>query len=246
MGMDTARAIPLIDLHTHILPDIDDGARDEDEAIGMLASLKRQKVDTVVLTPHYPSDEMPLEEFLERRQQAFDRLRFRKEAEAMNLVLASETFLSKTLFQHADISPLCMGGRYLLVELPYDTRFTPYVCKSLLQISYCYGVYPILAHIERYHDLMQHPRVLEKLIDEGVLTQVNVSSLQYFWTRRRLFSMIKKGYIHFLGTDCHHLRERSPKYRMWTDQLQKALGEQTLAQLMQNARDIVQDSKKPL
>ena len=63
--MDTAMAsmTPLVDLHTHILPGIDDGARDVDEAADMLAALSRQQVDTVVLTPHYLSDEMPMEEF---------------------------------------------------------------------------------------------------------------------------------------------------------------------------------------
>lgn len=239
MDMGTARMMPLIDLHTHILPGIDDGARDVEEAADMLGSLRRQQVDTVVLTPHYPSDEIPLGEFLTRRQQAFERLRFREEAKAVKLVLASETFLSKTLFQHTDISPLCIGDRYLLVELPYATRFTPYVCEKLLKVTYCYGVYPILAHIERYPDLMGHPKVLEKLIDEGALMQINVSSLQSFRMRRRLFSLIKKGYVQLLGTDCHHLRERSPQYRVWTDKLQEELGKHTLAQLMQNARDVV-------
>ncbi len=239
--MDTAMAnmTPLVDLHTHILPGIDDGARDVDEAADMLAALSRQQVDTVVLTPHYLSDEMPMEEFLSRRQQAFKALCRRTGEESPRLILASETFLSKTIFQHEDITPLCIGSRYLLVELPYETRFTPYVCENLMQVTYHYGVQPIMAHVERYPDLMQHPHVLEKLIDDGLLTQINVSSLQSFWMRRRLVSFIKKGYIHLLGTDCHHLKTRPPQFREWVERLQQSVGQQTLNKLMQNARDII-------
>jgi protein-tyrosine phosphatase len=235
----TKTPLPLIDLHTHILPGIDDGARDERESIAMLEMLERQRVDTVVLTPHYPSAGMLPEEFLQKRQEAFDRIRFQEVAGRLRLELASETFFSKALLQMEDIKPLCIGGKYLLIELAYATEFSPFVCDQILKIQYVHGVRPILAHVERYEHLMRHPKVLDSLVDEGLLTQINVSSLDSYWLRRKLFKMLERGHVHFLGTDCHRINARKPDYRRYADQLAQALGEDMLSQLMQNARDVI-------
>lgn len=232
-------AVPLIDLHTHILPGIDDGARDERDSYAMLESLARQQVEAVVFTPHYPSEEMPLEEFLQARQEAFDRIRFHESVGQMRLSLGSETFFSKSILQANDIRPLCIGGKYLLIELPYSTEFSPFICDQIMKIEYVHGVRPILAHVERYEYLMQHARVLDKLVDDGLLTQINVSSLDSFWARRRLFKMMQRGHVHFLGTDCHRPNSRKPDYRVYTDRLEEALGRDMLEQLMQNARDVI-------
>ncbi len=229
-----------VDIHTHILPGIDDGANDAKEAAAMLAALQRQKIGAVVLTPHYDSTTMGLETFLERRARSYAHLtETLPENISLPLVLGSETFLSSSLFNCTDITPLCIGGRYLLVELPYSTHFTPLVCQRLMKISYAYGVYPILAHVERYPDLLQHPKVLESLVEDGLLTQINVSSWSAFRMRRCLQKLIKRGLVHFLGSDCHHLTVRPPEWRSWICKMEKSLGKDTVQRLLQNAMDIL-------
>lgn len=237
--MDTA--IELIDLHTHILPGIDDGASDETEAVAMLDALHRQRVDTVVLTPHYHPENGALNDFLECREASFERLKRSLPASVpVRLLPGSETFLSPALFNYTDIAPLCIGGRYLLVELPYSIRFTPPVCQHIMKVSYAYGVRPILAHMERYADLMRHPKVLEGLIEDGLLTQINLSSWASFRTRRRLEKLMKRGFVHLLGSDCHHLKIRPPEWRQWIPKMEKSMGAQRIEQLMRNARDVIQ------
>lgn len=239
MVMETA--INRIDFHTHILPGMDDGAVNEDEAVAMLEALYRQRVNTVVLTPHFRPENESLNDFLKRREASFERLKKCLPASVpIRMLLGSETFLSSSLFHCEDISPLCIGGRYLLVELPYSIRFTQSVCQQIMKISYAYGVYPILAHIERYDDLMQHPKILESLVEDGLLTQINLSSWSSVWTRWRLEKLIKRGFVHLLGSDCHHLKVRPPEWRTWILKMEKSLGKERMRQFMYNAQDIVQ------
>lgn len=237
--MDMEKRIPLIDLHTHILPGIDDGARNEGEGETMLRSLLAQQTECVVLTPHFSPDKMPLDAFVKQRQRAFDRLCRCPDTDVSVLVLASETLLSQSLFSYEDISPLCINGKYLLLELPFETVFSKHICNQIMKVSYQYGVTPILAHIERYPHLMRHPKILDELIENGMLTQINVSSLATFRKRRHIWRLIRSGRVHLLGTDCHHPVTRPPEFRKWTDLLESHLGKDTLEQLIQNAQDIL-------
>ncbi len=239
MAMDTQKTIPLIDSHTHILPGIDDGARNEGQAETMFRSLKLQQVEKIFLTPHFSADKMSLETFIERRQKSYDRLCRCPDVDPSLLVMASETLLTSSLFSNEDISTLCIGKKHLLFELPFDTVFTKYVCDQIMRISYQYGLIPILAHVERYAYLMRHYDVLDNLLEEGMLTQVNVGSLEKFSRRRYVLKLLRTDRVFMLGTDCHHPLHRPPELRKWTEYLEKKVGTELVSNLMGNARSII-------
>lgn len=239
MDMDTVNRIPLIDVHTHLLPGIDDGARNIGESESMYRMLRSQGVEKILLTPHFYSDKMPMDRFLDERRIAYEALLNSSEIDSSKVILASETLFSQSLLSYDNISELCINGRYLLMEFPFETVFSKHVCSQLMRISYQYGVTPILAHVERYPYLMRHTNVLCSLIDDGMLTQINLESLQTFRKRRQIVRLIRKGYVHLIGTDCHHPFNRPPAFKEGLSVLRKHLSDDEINDLLQNAWDII-------
>ena len=237
--MDITNRVPLIDVHTHILPGIDDGARNIGESESMYRMLRSQGVEKILLTPHFYSDKMPMNKFLEERRIAYETLTNSTEIDSTKVILASETLFSQSLLSYDDLRELCINGKYLLIEFPFETEFSKHVCSQLMRISYQYGITPILAHIERYPYLMRHTDVLGSLIDDGLLTQINLSSLQTFRKRRQVIRLIRKGYVHLIGTDCHHPFNRPPAFEEGLAILKKHLLQEDLEDLLQNAWDIL-------
>lgn len=213
-----------IDFHTHILPGMDDGAKDTAMSVGMLHELREQQVDTVVLTPHFYSHREPLSEFLTRRQEAFERLRSVEQLpEGIRLRLGAEVYFSDYLFNCEDISDLCIDGtRVLLLELPFDKVIDRRFVDKLYRLIAEFNIMPVLAHIERYPSLIRSTATLNALWDIGCQFQVNLSSFTVFG-KRRLISLVRRGYIGAVGTDSHNLTSRPPVYHEGYRALVKAL-----------------------
>ncbi|MBQ3069791.1 MAG: hypothetical protein IJD01_07595, partial [Clostridia bacterium] len=199
-----------IDFHSHILPRVDDGASSREVSGLMLRALADQKVDTVVLTPHYYSDHEPIEAFLRRREKA--RL-IPTESDSFPLLrYGAEVRFSEYLFNNRDLSALCIDGtRTMLLELPFNKPVTEGTVQSIDRLITEYAITPVLAHIERYGSLLRSRRLMDEMIDLGCVLQVNLSSFCMFG-KRRLFSLLNDGYIGALGTDSHNLTSRPPDY----------------------------------
>ena len=86
---------------------------------------------------------------------------------------------------------------------------------------------------------MRHTNVLCSLIDDGMLTQINLASLQTFRKRRQILRLIRKGYVHLIGTDCHHPFNRPPAFKDGLSVLRKHLSDDEINDLLQNAWDII-------
>ena len=198
----------MIDIHTHLLPFVDDGVKDYDESIEIISNLLSQGVTHIFLTPHY----YRLRNFLstyEENQAIFQTLKEKvKEAHInVSLYLANEIkYTSDTLkdIQKGHVRPL--KDTYYLLEFSTD--------ESLYQISEAVfnmsakNYQPILAHIERYQNLNQVDDVkgLKKL---GALIQINVSSLlgrRGSKVKRWIKRLIKEGLVDFIASDSHVLR----------------------------------------
>ncbi len=217
------------DFHTHILPGMDDGAKSAEISLAMLNSLEDQQVDTVVLTPHFYSHREPIREFLERRREAYEQLQASMPRNIVKLRLGAEVYFSDYLFNCDDLSELCIEGtRVLLLELPFDKTIDRHFVDKLYRLSSEYEVTLLLAHIERYPKLARSMSTLDILSDIGCRFQVNVSSFTLFG-KRRLFSLVKKGYISAVGTDAHNLTSRPPAYNEGYQMLVKALPHEAAA-----------------
>lgn len=194
------------DIHSHILPGVDDGAQDEASAIELLKQLEYMGAENIILTPHY----------CRRRGFAFkkDKLEavfeeFRKkcleEGIKINLFLGMEMEYSTDTVRYINegrILPLA-GSKYLLTEFPpyVATETVVRASKEILQL----GLTPIIAHIERYGCLYKNFDVLYMLKEIGVQFQLNVHSFsaRRLSVRRFLKRVISENIVDYIAGDIH-------------------------------------------
>lgn len=200
-----------IDFHTHILPEMDDGATSTDEAIAMLKAAKKSGAETVVLTPHYHAA-APLMEFLKRRSKKLEMLKkaMRNDGgEFPEILCGAEVLLNDSLIGKKHLSELCIEGtNLLLVELPHAT-WNKWHFQEIYQLLAERDVSPVVAHIERY---MRNPSDMDKiedLISIGAHFQINASSFLTFSGRRIIRALAAEGLISAIGSDCHNIKRRS-------------------------------------
>ena len=198
----------MIDIHTHILPQIDDGSKSLEMSVEMLRQERAQGISAVVLTPHFYAWQNSPEEFLDRRNRAYQRVLEVWTPELPELHLAAEVQYFDGICQMSGLNRLCMdAGETLLLEMP----FSPWSRQAIQDVLELSGeVRVILAHIERYFSYAPGD-VWEELRDRGVLMQSNASFFLNWKTRRKAMKMYNNGEIRFVASDCHNLTTRPPE-----------------------------------
>lgn len=230
------------DFHTHILPGMDDGSPDVETSEKMLESLKQQGVGTVVLTPHFYTDREPPSAFLRRRAASLEKLQPAAQKCGTRIYPACELYFTDYIFNCEDLSPLCVrSGRYLLTELPFFCDFSRLVFDRIARLIADGNVVPILAHIERYDRLMRDRDCLERLIGLGCLAQINLDSLADSRMRQRrvLLDYLRDGLVHVVGTDCHNMTTRPPRFREGMEVLLQKAGASCADEIEKNSRLIL-------
>ncbi len=201
-----------IDFHTHILPDIDDGARDISMSLDMLAIAEKNDADTVILTPHVNASS-DFECFLNARNERFCKLQKAIADSRMNcpeLLLGAEIQLDTSLSERENVRSLCIENtELLLLELPY-TPWSSWYNHEIYSIISKHEVTPVMAHIERYIRSPKDIKKLDSLVSFGVKFQINASSFLSFSGRRIIRELAAEGLISAIASDCHNLTRRSP------------------------------------
>ena len=231
----------LIETHCHILPGIDDGAKDVETSLQMIAELKAQGAKKIIATSHYYSDSISLEDFVSRRNEAYRKLKAALPYDSPEIVLGAEVYISRFLMNNENITPVCIEGtRHLLLEHPFSDDFGEKTINRIERLSYDYNVTPILAHIERYKALMEKKDIIDTLREIGCLTQVNISSFDDApkSIKRRLFKYLESGRIDLIGSDCHNMSSRSPSYEAGAQAIIEKCGERTLQRLVMHANNL--------
>lgn len=198
------------DMHSHILPEMDDGSKSLEMSLEIIEKLRAQDVKNICLTPHYYTNEESLESFLNRRKESLDIL-LPEVPEDVKICLGAEVYVTDYLFNNDDLSEICYGdSKYILCEFPFSSTFSNRTMDWLYKLSANYGLKPVLTHIERYDHLMSDEGLVESLCDEDIIIQTNVGAFKGFSQKRRLLKYIKRGYIDIVGTDCHSLTRGNP------------------------------------
>ncbi len=221
----------LIDIHTHILYGVDDGAGTLSDSMGLLDEECEQGVDTVIMTPHYgpkfgyPDKDVLREHFDEISQKA------EKYYPEIKLYLGSELYYQESTISDLDSGKaLTMNGtRYVLVEFGVKDPYT-YIYRAVQNFVYA-GYIPIIAHAERYEAVFRQIDRIEELIDIGALIQINAESLiGGIFDKCSSFckKIAKEGLMHFLGSDCHDFRTRRPNMKKAAEVLLKKNAQQIL------------------
>lgn len=199
----------MIDFHTHILPEMDDGSKSVEESLAMLREETRQGIKTVVLTPHFYASENSPEQFLKRRNEAWKKLEPRLDKGMPQLYLGAEVQYFEGISQVDEISDLCIEKtRLFLLEMPF-CKWSDRMISNVLELKEEQGIQVVLAHIERY--LAQQPKgICRELVRHGIAIQANASFFNHWQTRHKAMKMLRQGEIHVLGSDCHSMRNRPP------------------------------------
>ena len=204
----------MFDIHTHILPNMDDGSRSVEMSLQMLKGEVSQGVRGIVFTPHFYADGDDPQNFLERRNNAVEQLKpvIGSVNNCPPILLGAEVHFYQGMSRSEDLNKLTIGNtRYLLVEMPFRTWHGS-IIKEVKDIGHNLQLQVVIAHIERYLD--QDKKLVKELIyDSDVLIQSNAESFIERRTRRKVLKLFKEGSIHFLGSDCHNMNDRMPNLK---------------------------------
>lgn len=219
----------ITDLHTHMLPGMDDGPKTLADALALAVSALDQGVERLVLTSHYHCENETVEAFLDRREIAFSALREACPGE-LNLKRGCEVYFSPLLLNE-NVEALCMEGtNVLLLELPILQK--PAFLREVLTGLVQRGITPLIAHAERYQYVAKDPRILTEWISWGARIQVNAQSVLDGGLARK---MVRWGLCHVIASDAHSLEHRPANLRPALELIAKCMGRMKAQELEQNA-----------
>ena len=204
-----------IDIHSHILPNVDDGANSIEESIELLKQEKANGVDAVICTPHFYPEIFSLDEHLKNSADAFNSLK-----EAARGLDLPELFLGHEVQSYPKIASCsslehCTLGNsyYLLLELPFLTAIPKETIDEIIRLTDGLGFRIILAHIERYSNDRIYKKLINLVKNDVVLAQVNAESLFIPRFRKPVEKLLKANLISFVASDAHSPAERPVRIR---------------------------------
>ena len=230
----------MIDIHSHILPGLDDGAKDLEEALAMVELYLNQGFSGVLATPHWIDYQADIEAY----EEAFKLLKDEMETRelALDLYKGHEFFITLGLAQDLERAAghSLASGSYVLVEFPMFEHGNYF--DSVLHELQLKGYRPILAHPERYGYVQKDPNLVHQWISRGILMQMNIPSLTGRHgkeVKKVAQILMDHDMVHFLATDSHSPRSRSPRV---VEGLRGLLSQEELDLLLrENPLRIVQD-----
>ncbi|AYU55002.1 tyrosine-protein phosphatase [Staphylococcus debuckii] len=200
----------MIDIHNHLLINVDDGAQTDQEAIQLIQQAQEEGITGIIVTPHYSK----------RYSNFFDQVELKiielcnlREVEKSNIKIypGQEIRISGDLLEDIDNENVkgLNYSKYLLIEFPPNE--VPHYTKKLFFDLQNKGYIPIIAHPERNLAIMQDMNLLYELVSAGALSQVTSSSLGGYFGKniqKASIKMIEHHLVHFIASDAHHVGYR--------------------------------------
>lgn len=203
--------IAMIDIHSHILPGIDDGAKTVEDSLEMAKLAVKEGIHTIIATPHHKNGKysnskdriLPIVEQLNKR--------FIEENIPLTVLPGQETAINGDMledYQAGEILPLNQT-QYLFVELP--SNHVPRYTKQMMFNLQLKGLIPIIVHPERNSEIHERPEKLFELVEKGALAQLTAGSLcGKFGKKIKSFSeqLVEANLVHFVASDAHNVTSR--------------------------------------
>ena len=233
------------DMHSHILPEMDDGSKSVEMTLELIDKLRAQNVRNLCFTPHYYTHEESMQSFLERREESLQKL-LPHLPDDINICVGAEVFVTDYLFNNKDLSSVCYGDSdYILCEFPFSATFQNKTLDYFNTLRNNYGLKPVLTHIERYEHLMKDEELVEDLVYDGVIIQTNIEAFKRFSQKRKLLKYIKRGYIDIVGTDCHSSTRGNPDdYTAAIDLIRSKCGDEFVDHIVETSAEIFTPYKR--
>jgi len=216
------------DFHTHVLPGIDDGARDVGTSLDMVRAIGAQGVQCLVATPHFYATRDRIDRFLNRRQLAWEALQRQLPSCLPRIVLGAEVAFFRGISKAKEIEALEIEGtNAMLLEMPFR-RWSEEDVNEVASLIKRRGFDIVLAHIERYMMMQENRNLVERILEMPVKVQINAEGLLDWRQRGKLAKMVKAGRVHLLGSDCHDMGRRPPNLGAGREVLLRKAGQDCL------------------
>lgn len=227
----------MVDIHTHILPSLDDGAENIEESLNLLRELKFQGVNAVIATPHFYPQTDNSSEFFSARKASFSSLAKNINEDLPKVYLGCELLYYENIGFSNSISQFCLlDSNYLLLELT-DDFINEKLFMDLLNLK-SKNIIPIIAHIERYASAKNYRKLLKFIKKEKILSQINASAVLDNYGYKIVKKLIKKDIVSFIATDTHSIDFRPPQMAQAIEVLNSNFGKEYTEKLISNSRNL--------
>ena len=241
----------MIDIHSHIVFDVDDGPKTIEDSRALLEESYRQGVRTIISTSHrrkgmFETPEAKIEENFKQVQELAKEI-----ADDLTILYGAEIYYTSDILDKLEKGeiPRLADSQYALIEF---SMITPYkeihtALSNVLRL----GVTPVVAHIERYHCLENDEKKVRDLINMGCYTQINSSSVlkpklfgdTYKFMKKRAQFFLEKDLVHFVASDMHNLDPRPPYMQEAYQIISKKYGESHAEQLFRKNQELLRRSE---
>lgn len=239
----------MLDLHSHILPDVDDGPSTMEESVEMAVMAYEDGTRTIVATPHNRdvnerssiSAVIPLLDQLNQE--------IRAKSIPLKIILGMENHLEMDTPEQVDQGRALPidGTHYILIELPFE--FYPFYAEEVLFKLQLNGLRPIVVHPERNLAIQENSRILANLVQKGVLTQITAGSISgalgkdYQKTAKEL---LQQNLVHIIASDCHTSRGiRTPVLSPGVTAAAKVVGDEAARKMVEDIPQAILQDKMP-
>ena len=235
----------MFDIHSHILPHLDDGAKTLEESMEIALYAVENGITNMIATPHYdredPEFNQKVKQGVKELNQALERNRI-----PLTIHMGTEAFLNpETLMDFEKKKILTLNNsRYVLVEFPLEYQ-PPQVQELLYQIRLM-GYTPIIAHPERYRDVQRDPNVLKGWEEQGNLVQINATSIVGVAGRSAQTTakhLIRHNMVHLIGSDTHSPRNRRPRLKEAIRMMEDWIKKEDVEKIIGNNRRVFENKE---
>ena len=219
---------PTIDIHCHVMPGVDDGSPDMASSLDMLRIAEKEGITHMILTPHHK----PMHHNVSPEHNVAYRKKLKEAAGAegikVKLFSGNEIYYSDETMEELIEGKICSlaGSDYVLVEF-HPTNPYKAIQNAVSRVQAA-GFIPIIAHMERYSDIVSHPARVKDLIEMGSFIQVNASSImgKYgFGISHFTKKLLKEELVHFIASDAHDTGRRAPNLLDCRNYVERKYGE---------------------
>ena len=264
--------IEMIDIHTHILSGLDDGAKTLEESIKMCRISYQDGIKTIVATPHilpgiYKNDRSTILSALQQLNAAIKKLGVRSSEfgtqnidpitqrpnnsiDALKILPGADVHFSSDIFQRyekGEVVTVNDQGRYLMVE--FDFQSIPYRSEEVLFQLIMHGMVPIITHPERNLEIIRNPKRYYEMIRMGCLGQVTAMSLTGEFgsqEKRTAERLLTHRLIHFIASDAHSTDGRPPILSAGVRAAEKIVGKEEARKMVTEYPEAIIEGRKPI
>lgn len=232
----------MIDIHSHILPGVDDGAQTMEDSIAMAREAVKEGIHTIIATPHNKNGKYEnIKSSIISNVLQLNSL-LQKENIPITILPGQENRIYGEIIEDMEINKILTlnHSQYLFIEFP--SSHVPRYTEQILYDLQLKNVTPIIVHPERNQELIEQPDKLYKLVNNGVLTQVTAASLAgYFGKKIKIYSqqLIEANLTHFIASDAHNTSTRGFKMGEALDFVESKFGVDMVYMFTENAELLI-------